>query len=715
MKMKLRLFLFLLMATVIPVLAPAQEKYFTLDDYMNWDLYPKSVSNLRWVPGTDQYSFVENNALITKAAGNPDHADTLLHLSGLNAAGKTAGLDELKRFPGITWKDASEFYFTHDHKIFIYNLSDSTLNKTNEYPEAAENLEVEPSSLSVAYTVDNNLFVSVDGEVMQVTDRDDPDILSGHIPSRNEFGIENGSFWSPDGKLLAYYVIDQSEVGDYPLVDIFHREAKADPIKYPMAGMKSQKVSMEIFNPALNENTHLRITGPENQYLTSVCWGPESRYIYVALLNRAQNHLLMNKYDALTGKLVKTLFEESNDKYVEPQHSPVFLKNQPDRFIWQSRRDGWNHLYLYDTNGELISQLTQGEWEVTDFLGFDPDEKYVYYLSTQASPIERQLYQTSIKNGKTKRLTQTAGTHRIKAAGNMEYFMDIFSSTEIARAYYLMDNKGKILDTLLTDIDPWKDYKTGEMEIFTIKADDGVTDLYCRLIKPADFDPAAKYPALVYVYGGPHAQLINNTWTGGAGFWLNYMAQQGYVIFTLDNRGSANRGFAFESIIHRQCGEKEMADQMAGVKYLKSLGYVDTTRIGVDGWSYGGFMTTTLFLRHPDVFKVACAGGPVIDWKWYEVMYGERYMDTPMENPDGYKKASVLNYVDQLQGKLLIIHGTNDPVVMWQNSLTFLDKCIKKGKQVDYFVYPGAGHNMRGKARVHLFEKITGYFNDYLK
>jgi dipeptidyl-peptidase-4 len=661
------------------------------------------------------FTFTESNALVCKAAGNDAHADTLLHLSDLNAAGKNIGMKELHRFPGITWRDSLRFYFMHDNKIFIYDFSDSTLSKTNEFPDNAENLEVEPSSLSVAYTVGNNLFVSVEGDEMQVSEQDDPDILSGHIPSRNEFGIENGSFWSPDGKLLAYYVIDQREVGDYPLVDIFHREARPDPVKYPMAGMKSQKVGLEIFNPALNETTHIRVTGPENQYLTSVSWGPESRYIYIALLNRAQDHLALNKYDALTGKFVKTLFEERNDKYVEPLHGLVFLKNNPDEFIWQSRRDGWNHLYLYNVDGELIRQVTKGQWEVTNFLGVDAEEKNVYYLSTQASPIQRQLYKTSLKNGKTKQLTQTEGTHRIKAAGDMEYFIDIFSSTETARAYFLIDGKGEIQDTLLTDIDPWKDYKLGEMTIFTIKADDSVTELYCRLIKPADFDPAKKYPALVYVYGGPHAQLINNTWTGGAGFWLNYMAQQGYVVFNLDNRGSSNRGFAFESIIHRRCGEVEMADQMAGVEYLKSLDFVDTSRIGVDGWSYGGFMTISLFLHHPDVFKVACAGGPVIDWKWYEVMYGERYMDTPMENPEGYKNASVLNYVDRLQGKLLVIHGTNDPVVMWQNSLTFLDECIKNGKQVDYFVYPGAGHNMRGKARVHLFEKITGYFNDYLK
>jgi dipeptidyl-peptidase-4 len=352
---------------------------------------------------------------------------------------------------------------------------------------------------------------------------------------------------------------------------------------------------------------------------------------------------------------------------------------------------------------------------VTSLLNLDSQAIAVFYESTKDSPIEKHLYRTDLKSGKTERITSGEGVHDILPAKGMDYFIDIFSSPQIARAYYLIDQKGNKIASLKEDTNPYKDYKLGEMSIFSIKADDGRTDLYCRLIKPVDFNPAKKYPVLIYVYGGPHAQMINKSWTGGAGFWLNFMAQQGYVVFTLDNRGSANRGFEFESIIHRQLGEKEMADQMAGVRFLKSLEYVDTSRIGVDGWSYGGFMTISLMVRHPGVFKVACAGGPVIDWKWYEVMYGERYMDTPMENPEGYEKASLINYAGNLSGKLLIIHGTNDNTVVWQNSLMFIDECIKQGKQVDYFVYPGAEHNMAGKARVHLFNKIAGYFNDYLK
>ncbi|MCF8366508.1 MAG: S9 family peptidase, partial [Bacteroidales bacterium] len=607
------------------------------------------------------------------------------------------------------------FYFTSENKVFVYNFDDEKLLKVNEYPEEAENIEIDYNTFSVAYTIGNNLFVAINGDQIAVSDESDADILFGHVPSRNEFGISNGSFWSPDGSLLAFYRTDQTKVTKYPLVDIFQPIAKADPISYPMAGEKSQEVQLGVFNPGLNQITYIATTGPQNQYLTSVSWNPDGKYLFIGLLNRDQNHLEMNKYDAISGKFIKTLFEEKNERYVEPLHDLYFLSKNPEQFVWQSRRDGWNHLYLYTVEGEMISQITKGEWEVTNLIGFDEGEKNVYYESTQASPIERHLYKTDLKKHKTEKLTTAEGTHNIVASKGKDYFIDIFSSVSMARAYYVLGSDGKMLNTLLEDVDPWKDYKIGEMEIFTLKADDGATDLYCRLIKPAGFDPAKKYPVLVYTYGGPHAQLIDNSWTGGAGFWLNLMAQQGYVVFTLDNRGSANRGFEFESIIHRRCGEKEMADQMTGVEYLKTLDYVDADKMGVDGWSYGGFLTTSLFLRNPGVFKVACAGGPVIDWKWYEVMYGERYMDTPLQNPEGYEKAKVLNYVENLEGNLLIIHGTNDPVVMWQNSLTFLDECIKQGKQVDYFVYPGAEHNMRGQARVHMFEKITNYFNDHLK
>ena len=693
----------------------SQDKVFTASDYMNRQLMPKGITGLTWRGDMNAFTWTENNSLIQKNASSPAAADTILTLKALNSKIREIKKEELRVFPDVTWMDNGRFYFLNDGSVYLYDFSKSELKKVNSYNKEGENMTLDGKKLHVAYTMKNNLFVIIDGETIPVSDEKNEDILYGQIPSRNEFGIDAGFFWSPDGELIAFYRTDQTEVTDYPQVDITGRIANEVPMKYPMAGMKSQKVSLGIFNPRLNEITYLQTEGPENQYITSVTWDPSCKYIYAGILNRGQNHLFLNKYDATTGRLVKNLFEEKNDRYVEPMHGLYFLKNDPSKFVWQSRRDGWNHLYLYDTEGTLIKQLTSGEWEIVNLLGFDTQATSVFYESTAENPHETHLYRTDVKTGKTEKITSGEGVHSLRNSADMNYFIDIFSSIQMARGYYLIDRKGNRLAVLKEDANPYKDYKTGEMSIFKIKTDDGVTDLWCRLIKPVDFDPAMKYPVIIYVYGGPHAQLINKSWTGGAGFFLNYLAQKGYVVFTLDNRGSANRGFQFESIIHRQLGEKEMTDQMTGVKYLKTLNYVDPERIGVNGWSYGGFMTVSLMVRNPGVFKVAVAGGPVIDWKWYEVMYGERYMDTPMENPDGYSKSSLLMYAGNLKGKLLIIHGTADPTVVWQNSLAFLDECIKQGKQVDYFVYPGAGHNMTGKARVHLFEKMAGYYDDFLK
>ena len=708
--------LFTILTTIALALdLTAQDKVFTASDYLKRELMPKSITGLSWRRGYDAFTWIENKSLIQKTVFNPAKADTILKLESINSKMIELKENELQQFPAISWIGSDRFYFRDQNRIFQYDLSASKLMKVNEFDSSGENVTISDMSLNVAFTIESNLFVAVDGETIQVNGAENKDIVYGQAPSRNEFGINAGIYWSPDGKRIAFYRTDQSEVTGYPLVDISARIAESSLIKYPMAGMKSEKLRLGIYDPQQNETVYLQTEGPENQYITSVTWDPSCLFIYAGILNRDQNHLRVNKYDAITGKLVKNLFEERNERYVEPMHELYFPPDDASKFIWQSRRDGWNHLYQYDTEGNLLKQITRGKWEVTNLIGCDPQGNSVFYESTMESPLEKHLYRTEIKTGKTEKITSGEGVHSINAPANMNWFLDLFSGLQMARAYYLIDNKGEKISTLQEDPDPYKDYKTGEMSIFTIKADDGITDLWCRLIKPVDFDPAKKYPVFVYVYGGPHTQMITRSWTGGAGFFLNYMAQQGYVVFTLDNRGSDNRGFEFESIIHRQLGETEMADQMAGIRYLKTLSFVNPDRIGVNGWSYGGFMTINLMLRNPGVFRTACAGGPVIDWKWYEVMYGERYMDTPMKNPEGYRKSSLLSHIGNLEGKLLIIHGTSDPIVVWQNSLAFLDECIKQGKQVDYFVYPGAGHNMTGMARVHLLEKIAGYFNDYLK
>lgn len=691
----------------------AQDKMLDPDEIMtNRKLYPSGLMNLQWRGNSDFYTWMDAGSLIQGNLKN-ETADTLLKTITFNEALEKQGISPVKRLPFFEWKDESTLTFPLRNQWFDYNLTTGSVNLFNTIDTLAENSDMAPETRYIAYTIGNNLFVADGKRQIQVTHDSDRGIVNGQTVHRNEFGVEKGTFWSPRGNLLAFYRMDETMVTEYPLVDITTRIAEATPIRYPMAGMTSHQVTLGIFNPANGKTVFIKTGEPAEQFLTNIAWSPDEKYVYIAILNRDQNHMKLNQYDVSSGEFVKTLFEEKNDRYVEPLNPMVFVPGKPDRFIWQSQRDGFNHFYLYDTGGNQLAQLTSGPWVVTGFYGFDAAGKGLFYTSTAVSPLEKRLYYLDLKSGKSTLLTPETGTHNPVIRKDGKYFISRYSSRQVPTAIYAGNLKGRQVKNIFTSPDPLKDYNLGETSFFTLKADDG-SDLYCRMIKPANFDPDKKYPALIYVYGGPHAQLVTETWLGGAGHFLNYMAQQGYVIFTLDNHGSANRGFEFESIIHRNLGVLEVKDQMKGVSYLKSLPFVDSTRIGVDGWSYGGFMAISLKLKNPGVFKVATAGGPVTDWKYYEIMYGERYMDTPEQNPDGYKEACLMNHVDKLEGKLMVIHGALDGTVVWQHSLQFLKACIDHKKQVDYFVYPTHEHNVMGIDRAHLFRKLADYYRENL-
>lgn len=691
----------------------AQNKQLNIDELMtNRKLYPSGLNNIQWMDNAGNYTWIAANKLV-KANMKSEKKDTILDLAAINAALKQISEKEIKRFPQISWAENMNFEFQANNKIYNFDFAAKKASLINSYPETAENTDIEPNTHHVAYTIENNLFISYRGTEIAVTEDKNKGIVNGQSVHRNEFGINKGTFWSPKGNLLAFYRMDETMVTDYPLVDIETRVAELKNIKYPMAGMTSHQVTVGVFDPVTQKSVFLKTGEPAEQYLTNISWSPDEKFVYIAVLNRDQNHMKLNKYDVVNGNFVATLFEEKNDKYVEPENGMFFLKSNPKQFLWLSERDGYKHLYLYNEDGKLVKQLTKGNWVVKDIEGFNAKGDKVFISATKDSPLDNDVYAVDIKSGNIKMITPVKGTHNVIFDKSGNNVIDVYSNSETASKIQIVNADGKILQDVFEDKNPLKDYKLGETSVFTIKAKDG-SDLYCRMIKPADFDPNKKYPAIIYVYGGPHAQLVTNSWLSGAGLFLNFLAQQGYVVFTLDNHGSANRGFAFESIIHRNCGKYEMEDQMLGVDYLESLSFVDANRIGVDGWSYGGFMTISMKLKNPGVFKVATAGGPVIDWKWYEIMYGERYMDTPEQNPEGYKNASLINYVDKLEGKLLVIQGGVDNTVVPQHSSSFLKKCIDLGKQVDYFIYPTHEHNVRGADRSHLFRKIYEYYQQNL-
>ncbi len=704
----------LIAAFLFPLFLQAQEKSLTIEDasYMNRSIMPESIRGLKWMGSTAMFSFNEGNEVMASKA-NSDKPFLLFSLDDINSSLKKLEADTLRRLPSFTWLDDKSGYFTAGNTVYIYNITSKQIRELNDYPAEAGNTDLNDNTYAMAYTIDNNLYIAFEGRQIQVTNDEDPGIINGQTVHRNEFGISGGTFWSTRGNYLAYYHKDETMVSEYPLVDIDARIAETDNIKYPMAGMASHEVTLGIFDIGSGKTKFLKTGTPADQYLTCVSWGPLEQYVYIAVLNRDQNHMKMNQYNSRSGQLVKTLFEEKSEKYVEPEDGLVFLKTKPEEFIWISERDGYRHLYLFNTAGDLVRQLTSGEWVVRNFLGLGPKDKYAYFTASKESSLNADVYSVELKSGEITKISEKNGSHYALLNENGKYFIDIFSDTTVSREYSVISTKGKVQQVLQENANPLDEYAIGKMKIFGINADDG-TELYCRMITPPDFDPAKKYPAIVYVYGGPHAQLVTNSWMGGASLFLYYMAQEGYIIFTLDNRGSAHRGRDFEQAVHRNMGTIEVEDQADGVAYLKSLPYVDADRIGVNGWSYGGFMTISLMLKEADDFKVGVCGGPVTDWQYYEIMYGERYMDTPEQNPEGYEEASLLNHADKLKGDLLIIHGTSDPVVVWQHSLSLIKKFISEGKQVDYFVYPGHGHGVGGMDRIHLNAKMAKYFVDHL-
>lgn len=677
---------------------------------------PEMLRQVNWYG--DKLTYVKGDTIYSAPLTEKGKSEKLITLAEINEGLNIPSDQKPKNLYRISFTspESNELMITTQAHIYLYDFINKKITAAFNNVKGMSNNDFSFESKYIAYTKENNLYIqNKEGNEYAVTNESDKGIVCGQSVHRNEFGINKGTFWSPNGNLLAFYRMDETMVTDYPLVDISTRIATLKDIKYPMAGMKSHHVKVGVFDPVTQKTVFLKTGTPKEKYLTNIAWSPDEKYIYIAEVNRGQDTCILKSYDAMTGNLEKTLFTEIHPKYVEPQNPVLFLKNDPTKFLWFSYRDGFNHLYLYDVNGNLIKQITKGEWDVNSIIGFDEKGENLFYTSAEASPIEKHIYKINLKNGKRVQLSKEEGQHSARLSASGKYISDIYNSQHNAGKAAITETKSNKTLIFHTSKDPYRNVELPEITLGSIKANDGKTDLYYRLVKPLNLDETKKYPVVVYVYGGPHSQMVNNSWMAQARGWDIYMAEKGYIVFTLDNRGTNNRGIEFENITHRRLGEIETQDQMSGIEFLKTLPYVDVNRIGVHGWSYGGFMTMNLMLRHPETFKVGVAGGPVTDWKYYEIMYGERYMDSPQENPEGYKNTSMVERAGDLKGRLLIIHGDEDPTVVMQHSLQFINSAIKKGTHPDFFVYPGHGHNMIGRDRVHLHEHITRYFDDFLK
>lgn len=704
----------ILICLILANAGQAQKKPFTMAEAVNGmatTLAPKGLKKTSWRPGKHQFFYNDGELKIYDP--KKDRV--------VDADKGTDIMADVKQ-NSVTWLDSNAYYFMKKDTVVIktYNRPGKEQFQSVEEKRIlradVDNIHVDAKQHYVAFTRENNLFLSTPSNgIMTVTDDKDINIVNGASQGvhRNEFGIDNGIFFSPKGNYLAYYRMDQTMVNDYPVIDWSTVPAKNVNVKYPMAGGTSHQVTVRVFNPKNKSTIELKTGEHKEHYLTCVTWSPDEQYIYIAILNRKQNHLWLNQYDARTGEKIKTLFEETDEKYVEPQHQLSFLPGSNDQFIWWSQRDGYMHLYLYNTNGKMIRQLTKGPWVVNELLGFCKERNELIFTAAKESPLEKHAYTVNWKNGDWNRIDKEAGTHNFTISDDGLYVYDVLTAKGIAKKSMIRATDGSTTKVLLDAPDPLAGYNRPVIKDVKLKAADG-TRLYGKLILPVNFDSTKKYPVIVYLYNGPHVQLVKNGFPESGNLWYEYLAQHGYIVWTMDGRGSSNRGLAFEQATFRQLGTVEMDDHLKGVDYLKSLRYVDADRLGIHGWSYGGFMTTSMMLRHPGVFKCAVAGGPVMDWSMYEIMYTERYMDTPQENPKGYEENNLLTKVKNLKGKLMLIHGTQDATVVWQHSINFIKKSVDENIQVDYFVYPGYEHNVRGKDRVHLMQKITDYFDQHL-
>ncbi len=688
---------------------------------------PKSITAPQW-QDQHQLSYLDasyQNLMVRNQSNQWKESVLITKMELQNAVDNKIGQVgiNLRIFPyAYTWKDAKTLVFTAAGKDNTYYIEyDFGTKKVSTYftlDQAAKNEIISTNGNYMAWLKDNNIqIVDRTQKNTSVTNDAPLNIINGSNDThRQEFGIDRGMWWNPKKDQLLYYRKDQSMVSSYPLVNFGTRVAEVKDIKYPMAGMTSEEVTLVVYDLKTQKKVTLQTGEPKEQFLTMVTWDPTGEFVYVGVVNREQNHIQVNRYNASTGAFDKKIFEEKSTTYAEPSHALTFVPNKNNEFLYLSEKEGYRQIYLYNTDGKELKHLGHEDVVVKDLLGFDPSGEQVYYMGTSNRGLDRKLYSVSLKNNTTTVLTTASGTHNIQINEAKTVFLDQFSNTTTPNDMSIVTVKSKKAVELAKSTNPYEGAITlPKMEMVTLTAADGKTTLNGRLIYPAHFDATKKYPVMVYVYGGPHAQLVQNKWLGGASLFDYYMAQNGYIVFTVDNRGSDNRGRDFEHVIHRKLGENEMADQLKGIEFLKSKAFVDADKIGVYGWSFGGFMTTTLSVNHPEIFKVGVAGGPVMDWKYYEIMYGERYMDTPQENPEGYEKTSLINKAEKLNNRLLIIHGAQDPVVVQQHSMAFIEACIKAGKQVDYFLYPTHEHNVSGKDRVHLNQKIADYFFTHLQ
>jgi len=704
----------------------AQQK-ITVEDIYTGTFRTKGMDELQSLKNTNQYTVL-----------NVDRASRSMQIDLYDFATlkKTATLIDSKNFKQLEGIDSYTFSpdekniliannttqifrhsFTADY--FLYTSAGKQLTKLFDFQ--IQEPTFSPDGTRIAFAKDNNLFVYdiASKTIRQITEDGKKNSIINGITDwvyEEEFAFVRAFDWSADGSKIAYIRFDESQVPEFSM-NVYGEELYpvTEVFKYPKAGEKNAVVSLHIYDLKSAAVKPIQLGNYSDFYIPRIKWTNDANTLSVQVINRHQDNLDLIFVDGTTGT-AKVVLNEKDKAYIDITDNLTFLKD--NSFIWTSEKDGFNHIYRYDAKGKLINQITKGKWEVTAYYGLDEKTKTVYFQSVENGSINRDIYRISLDGKNKVRLSAATGTNAATFSPNFELYINTFSSAAIPTTYTLNDAKsGKIVQSIVNNdalSQKLKAYNLPAKEFFVLKTQKG-NELNAWMIKPKDFDPAKKYPVFMYQYSGPGSQQVNNEWNSADDYWFMMLSQQGYIIACVDGRGTGFKGADFKKVTQKELGKYELEDQIDAAKVFGNYAYVDKNRIGIFGWSFGGFMSSNCILKGSDTFKMAIAVAPVTNWRFYDSVYTERYMQTPQENARGYDENSPINFAGMLKGKFLLIHGSADDNVHVQNSMKMIESLVQANKQFDWAIYPDKNHGIYGgMTRIQLYNKMTNFIKDNL-